>query len=128
MGAILIIDDDETNNFYVKYVFSKLNITENIYFALNGQDALQIINELRNKGVSIDLILLDINMPIMNGFEFLDEYEKLPKNKESKTVITMMSSSVNSADMKKSNSYKSIDLRIEKPLNEEKMKAILQTL
>ncbi len=128
MGAILIVDDDETNNFYVKHVLSKLSITENFYFALNGQEALKVIDELANKGISTDLILLDINMPIMNGFEFLDAYEKLPETSRSKTVITMMSSSVHSADMERSKSYKSIDNCIEKPLTKEKMETILSYL
>ncbi|MFT5820497.1 MAG: CheY-like chemotaxis protein [Crocinitomix sp.] len=128
MGAILIVDDDETNNFYAKHVLAKSNITENLYFAMNGQEALQIIADLTNKGITTDLILLDINMPIMNGFEFLEAYEKLPVSHRSKTVVTMMSSSVNSADMEKSKSYKSIDRRIEKPLTKEKIEAILSTL
>ena len=128
MGAILIVDDDETNNFYVRHILSKLNITENIYFALNGQEALDIISELTSKGILMGLILLDINMPIMNGFEFLAAYEKLPAFNRSKTVITMMSSSVHSVDMEKSKSYKSINNCIVKPLTKEKMEAILLTL
>lgn len=128
MGAILIVDDDATNNFYVKHVLSKMNITENYHFALNGQEALKIIDDLTKESITIDLILLDINMPIMNGFEFLDAYDKLPDSSRSQTVITMMSSSVHSADMERSKTYKSIDSRIEKPLTKEKFEVILTSI
>jgi CheY-like chemotaxis protein len=128
MGAILIIDDDETNNFYVKHILSKLSITENCFFALNGQEALDIIEDLIKKGISTDLILLDINMPIMNGFEFLDVYDNLPESYRSQTVITLMSSSVHSVDVEKSKTYKSIVNRIEKPLTEEKLEIIIASI
>ncbi|OIQ36011.1 MAG: hypothetical protein BM555_03560 [Crocinitomix sp. MedPE-SWsnd] len=113
---ILLIDDDQTNNFLVKHMLNKINAVVNIHIALNGQEGLYKIDEFSKAGIVLDLIFLDINMPVMNGFEFLDEYQKLPEECHSKTTIMMISSSVHPDDIKKINSYECVDEFVEKPL------------
>lgn len=114
---ILLIDDDQTNNFLVKLMFDKIEAVESVHVALNGQEGLDIIDEFYKKGLVFDMIFLDINMPIMDGFEFLDEYEKLPTECHSKTTIMMVSSSLHPDDIKKIKSYECVDDFIEKPLS-----------
>ncbi|MFT4601047.1 MAG: CheY-like chemotaxis protein [Arenicella sp.] len=122
---ILLIDDDETNNFLVKHMLNKIDAVENIHVALNGEEALKKLDEFHEEGIVIDLIFLDINMPIMNGFEFLDEYQKLPKDCQSKTTIMMISSSVHPEDKEKIETYECVDDFIEKPLSIEIIKGFI---
>ena len=126
---ILLVDDDDTSNLLTTMVISEMNITEGVDVALNGEEALNYIIE-NCQQVPADeqkkcpsLILLDINMPIMDGFEFLEAYKKRfdPTNK---IPVVMLSSSSNSKDFDKAKSY-NVKGYIVKPLNEEKLQEAL---
>ena len=69
---ILIVDDDDEYNFITEDIFQDTNLNCNLVFKLWAKDALDYLE--KNKGNFPDLILLDINMPIMNGWEFLEAY------------------------------------------------------
>ncbi len=74
---VFVIDDDKVFHFIIKRLFSKNNIDISPSFYLNGLDAIEEIKEKINSGNTLpDLILLDINMPIMDGWQFLDEFRK----------------------------------------------------
>jgi len=122
---ILLIDDDETNNFLVSHLINQRGLANNIHVALNGQEGLDKLKELCLQDIKVDLILLDINMPLMNGFEFLDEYERLTKEQRSRSAIMMVSSSVHPADLDRIKHYESVNDFIEKPLTEELMDKIM---
>lgn len=125
---ILLIDDDQTNNFLVKLMLNKTNAVENIHVALNGQQGLDKVHEFQKNGIQLDLIFLDINMPIMNGFEFLDEYQKLPAEYHSKTTIMMISTSVHVEDHNRIKTYDCVDQFIEKPLSVEIIEELIAKL
>jgi CheY-like chemotaxis protein len=72
------------------------------------------------------MILLDVNMPQMNGWDFLEEYEKLPLQAIAKTKVYIVSSSINNRDIEKSKTYKTVSGFISKPLDTEKMNEILK--
>src|SRR6195952_2274734 len=98
--SILLVDDDEINNFISIKLIKKAVPNADITACLNGRLAIEELSEIQNKGVKLpDFILLDINMPIMNGWEFLDEYEKLKIDPAHKTKIFIISSSVFSNDI-----------------------------
>ena len=123
LKRILLVDDDNINNFINQRLIKKLNITEEVSVAVNGEDA---INTIKNAGDYLpDLILLDINMPVMDGFEFLEAYKKLPIANKDNAVIVMLTTSTNQNDMARS---KSIPIRgfLNKPLTEEKIKKIMK--
>lgn len=125
---ILLIDDDETNNFLVSHLINQSQITENIHIALNGEEGLNKLKELCTQNIKVDLILLDINMPVMNGFEFLEEYERLTKEHHSRSAIMMVSSSVHPADLERIKSFESVNDFIEKPLTEQLLDKIIQRI
>ena len=126
LGNVLLVDDDVTTNFYNKYLLEKKGCFENIHVVLNGQEALDKVISLNKESIALDLILLDINTPVMNGFEFLDEYEKMDDSIKSKIVICLLTSSEHSSDVKKAKTYTCIDSYIEKALSNEKIDQIIE--
>jgi CheY-like chemotaxis protein len=120
---ILLVDDDEINNFISIKLIKKVLLNTEISACLNGRFAIDELIEINRKDPASlpDYILLDINMPIMNGWEFLDEYEKLDIDTAGKTKIYIISSSVFSNDISKAKTYRSVKDFVSKPLNIEKI-------
>lgn len=84
-NSVLLIDDDPVSNFMVLNFFKKTNFTRTVNCFRNGREGLDFIKN--NQGALPELILLDVNMPVMDGYEFLDEFEKLSYNKERVKII-----------------------------------------
>lgn len=107
---ILIIDDNETDRYVLRRMLEKTIDNANAYEVMNGAEALALLN--KSNQVMPDLIFLDINMPVMNGFEFLEAYEQQNNSTESKIIL--LTSSTNFEDKKKALSYKSVVKYFEK--------------
>jgi len=122
--SILLVDDDEINNFISIKLIRKALFNAEITACLNGKFAIDQLVEMQRKGADKlpDYILLDINMPIMNGWEFLDEYTRLNIDPDGKTKIFIISSSVFSNDINKARSYPLVKSFISKPLSVDKIK------
>lgn len=129
LKKILLVDDDDTSNLLTTMVISDMNITEGVDVASNGEEALNYMIEnchnIESGGQKKcpGLILLDINMPIMDGFEFLEAY-KSRLDIDGKIPVVMLSSSSNTKDFDRA---KTFDVKgyIVKPLNEEKLQEAL---
>ena len=121
--SILLVDDDEINNFISIKLIKKALVNTEIRACLNGKFAIDQLLELQQEGPEKlpDYILLDINMPIMNGWEFLDEFTRLNIDPIGKCKIYIISSSVFSNDINKARSYPLVKDFISKPLNVEKI-------
>jgi CheY-like chemotaxis protein len=105
LNCVLLVDDDESTNFINKMVIEKAGITNNIETALNGKEAINFLtnNGKYEKGSECPfpqpmLILLDINMPIMDGWEFLTAYHNLHPSQKCKVIIVMLTTSLNPDD------------------------------
>lgn len=120
LERIMLVDDDVFTNFYNEVVLKRMNAYENIIVFQNGKEALDYLKTDKEK---VDLILLDINMPIMNGWQFLEHYGEFDKNE--KATIVMLTSSVNIDDKKKAEGIKLVTRFTNKPLNTDTMKEIL---
>lgn len=116
---ILLIDDDRLQNMLSEKVLLSYNDDFNIVKFTKPQEAIEVILQ---KAVQPDLIFLDINMPIVNGWEFL---EILQKNNIEIPII-MLTSSIDPADKIKASSFKMVKIFLSKPLMLEKVKSIFQ--
>ncbi len=127
LKCILLIDDDEATNYIHRRVITEIGCAENVVAVQSGQAALDYLNEQIN-GIhpQLDLIFLDINMPAMNGWEFLEHYKSLSLSKKAKTVLVMLTTSLNPDDLTQATSIVEVDGFESKPLNEEKMNRTLK--
>ncbi len=125
---ILFIDDSESDNFYHQRKIRMMGIADNIHTCFSGQEALDYLSEeFDGSSLQPTLIFLDINMPGMNGWEFLEEYEKLDLAQKKEIVLAMLSNSIDARDQEKAEKYKSVRGYFSKPLSVEGVQSILET-
>ena len=123
LNCILLVDDNDADNFFHKLVISELHVVDNIQVAETG---LEAINYLKKENAIIpQLIFLDINMPRMNGWEFLEEYKDLAPEQKAEIVIIMLTTSVNPEDKEHAEKIKEVNGFETKPLTTEKLNGIL---
>jgi CheY-like chemotaxis protein len=123
----MLIDDSDIDNMVNKHILSKNNVAEHIIVFTSANDALTYFSE--NKTTTDEMlipkiILLDINMPIMNGFGFLVEFEKITSENLKDTKVIMLTSSVDPNDIRRSKDYSSVISFISKPLSLEHLDEI----
>lgn len=117
---ILLIDDDEINNFLNNKFLKRYNPEVKVDICISAITALEKLNDEYNP----NLILLDLNMPQINGWSFLDEFRK--KNK--KIPVIILTSSIDPHDHIKSKRYEEVIDFIEKPLNTIKISRIFESI
>ena len=121
-----IIDDDPIFIYGTKRLMKEIDFCDNIIVYNNGQDALEGLVEMPESGEKVPpFIFLDLNMPIMNGWEFLDEFTQIPSNNLMKTVIYIISSSVDPRDLEKVKNYKEVNNYILKPITPKDLETVL---
>ncbi|MDX2301579.1 MAG: response regulator [Microscillaceae bacterium] len=114
---IMLIDDDPINNLIIRKELTRFNPHIGLIVFESPTEALKYLTQEASKP---NLILLDINMPEMNGWEFLDEFEKLSLN----INLAMLTSSIAKIDHKKSQDYSSVKDYFIKPLDKDKIQKI----
>lgn len=118
--TILIIDDDQINNLLFSKIVKISGVSQNINTESSAIEALRSIKDNFETDRKLpDIIFLDINMPVMNGWEFLNQYQELPKCIRDNIKLYMLSSSVFHEDIDKSKEYEDVVDYISKPLTKE---------
>ncbi|MFI5149712.1 MAG: response regulator [Bacteroidia bacterium] len=132
VNCILLIDDNKDDNYFHTIAINEAKAASEVKVATTGQMALDYLLKARTNSMqypSPDLIFLDINMPGMNGFEFLEEAVKLNLLQGEKTiVITMLTSSLNPGDEKQARDQFSREIKSfrNKPLTAPMLRQILE--
>ncbi|MBC8047197.1 MAG: response regulator [Fimbriimonadaceae bacterium] len=123
LKCIMLIDDNSHDNFFHERAIKKTD-PENIIIPMNsGREALEYLTS--KKDPHPDLILLDINMPGMNGWEFLQEYNGLDKELQSRAIIIMLTNSENPAEIERAKTWSFVSEYRTKPLTKEIMHHII---
>jgi two-component system, chemotaxis family, chemotaxis protein CheY len=125
---VCLIDDDRIYQFTAKKVLESTKLATQILSFTNGADGLSFIHtNLTKKDVLPDVIFLDINMPIMDGWQFLKEFALLETKLPKPIRIFMVSSSVDDYDIKKSKEHTCITNYVIKPIYKEKFHELLMS-
>jgi CheY-like chemotaxis protein len=124
---LLVIDDDDINIFIIKKIVEKTGFDIAMVSKSNGQQAVDYLKETIAKNQPLpQLILIDINMPVMNGWEFIEAYQGL--DIETPVDLYILSSSVYENDIEKTKSYISVKGFISKPLSMERLTELIKPL
>ena len=118
MLITFIVDDDNLYQFGMKRMLYHLTIETEIMQFYNGLQAIEYLQQHKDKKNSLpDIIFLDINMPVMNGWQFLDKFINMRLHPDKLITIYMVTSSVDNAEILKAASYKEIKNYIIKPIS-----------
>lgn len=124
---ILIIDDDQVNNFLFSKMVQAVGISEKAEAVTSAQQGLVLLEEKIASGEPLpQVIFLDINMPLMDGWEFLERYKEMPLSIRQQINLYMLSSSIYPEDISKAKSHEEVVDYITKPLTREILQKIHQ--
>lgn len=128
LNTILLIDDDETTNYLNHRLLSRMDTAEEIRVVTNGEEALEYLRKAFTGTEGYprpDLIFVDIKMSVMDGFEFLEEYEKFDESDKRRTIVMMLTSSASFYDLEKLKQFPDVLKHYSKPLAEADVREIL---
>lgn len=127
INTLCIIDDDNIFTLVAKKIVTLVGFCENTMLLKNGREALEFFKDKNAKGDAFpEIIFLDLNMPLMGGFEFLKELEKLEGANNTKVFI--FTSSIDPADQNRAKEFSVVEQFVEKPLTVDKLKLISEKI
>lgn len=128
VNHILLVDDDAINNFIVLNNIVRAGIAKKTSSAVNGQEAIQLLRYLieNDRKELPQIILLDLNMPVMDGWEFVEEYRKIDLEIRKNIRLYMVSSSVYEEDIQRAKLYPEIIEFISKPLKSQSLQRLVK--
>jgi len=124
--TVIVIDDNEDDLLFASISVERCGFPADLKQFLRAQDALELLAS--DELVEQALVLLDINMPGMNGFDFLDAYEQLPINNRANVMVVMLTSSIDQRDRERAFSYASVKDYLCKPIERRQVANLLQLL
>lgn len=129
LTKICIVDDDDIYRFTIEKTLESLELATKTMTFSDGEQAIHFISDHLNEDAKLpDIILLDIDMPVMDGFQFMEEYEKIKSDVTKDMTIYMVSSSLDPVDINSAKKISSISDYIVKPISSDWLKSILEDL
>lgn len=128
LTSVLLVDDDPTTNFLNKLLLTRMGVAEQVLVAENGERALRTLDQtcrVPENPTCPRLILLDMNMPVLNGLGFLEAYMQMPLAQRQAIVIVMLTTSLHPLDLARAQELP-IASFLNKPLTQEKVTALLR--
>lgn len=131
LDCVLLIDDDEPTNFLNKMIIEETGCVNEVKVAQSAREALDYLSGKQQMagGANLpmpELIFLDINMPAMDGWEFLEKYDKLSPEQKASIIVVMLTTSFNPEDESKARKISYISSYRNKPLTQEIIMGILE--
>jgi CheY-like chemotaxis protein len=129
LNCILLIDDDEATNFLNQLVIEQCGYVDKVIIKQSGREALEYLSSVSSENKMVtrpDVIFLDINMPAMDGWEFLEEYKKLNEEQKGKVMIVMLTTSLFKEDKERAVSVPEVSGYENKPLTKEKLESVME--
>ena len=139
LSCILLIDDNTDTNYFHRLLLKELELSELVVECRDGEMGLEYFEEEQLHPLDVEdpqservlvkpeLVFLDVNMPRMDGWEFLEEFERLPPRKQGQTIFVMLSSHFDPEDEERALSHECVKVYMEKPLTEKKLNFILES-
>ncbi|WP_158729426.1 MULTISPECIES: response regulator [unclassified Flavobacterium] len=129
LNQVLCVDDDPITLLLYKKVLERFSFCTEIIKSTNGEEALHYFNTLlNNPSTKPDLIFLDLNMPVMGGWEFLEAFTTPKYTDFHTTKIVVLSSSIDPTDLKKAQNYPMVIAFLPKPINKSMLEHLKQIL
>lgn len=125
LSTILLVDDDEISNYITQSLIAEMELAPELEVVTNGKMALDFLDQhpILSKGEEGHmLVFLDLNMPIMDGFEFMGEFEK--RNWKDKVSVIMLTSSSSPKDVNSARHYNFLGY-LQKPFSQEDIRQLL---
>ena len=125
--TICLVDDDDVYQYIMERTIIKKGLAQSILKFMDGEEAISFIQEhLENEAALPDVIFLDLNMPVMDGWDFLAEFDKLKSSIQKKISIFIVTSSVNDPDIQKAKTFPEVSGYIIKPITEETLFEVME--
>ena len=121
----IVIDDSKLDCFIAEKIIKNTGISESIKSFLQATEALDYIKSIPADDHNRSIILVDIQMPVMNGFEFVEAFEKLPADLIKNYTIFIISSSINENDLSRVHNYVTVKQFLNKPLTSNNLSVLL---
>jgi CheY-like chemotaxis protein len=128
LESVMLIDDNKHDNFFHETAINDTGLAKSVVKYQSAEKALGYLSEAMASQAGVPpLILLDINMPGMSGWEFLQEYQKLPHQPQQQTIIIMLTTSSNPNDVERAKQEPALRGFLNKALTEEMFDEIVKT-
>jgi CheY-like chemotaxis protein len=122
---VLLVDDDHIFNYLNERIIQRMGFSDEIHSARNGQEAIDLLNKyLSGSSALPDIIFLDLNMPVMDGFAFIEAFKRMNMPGKEKISIIVVTSSQDPQDIARAKSL-GIDHYLTKPITEDSIKKAL---